>query len=131
MKLRAVIPVGLSIVASIAASRGAPQERAGIQRVPQFENDSVTVWKSILPPHAESAPHRHDHGRTIVALTSGDLTTVKTAGGSVVSHFQAGAAYWMPADPPGEMHRDVNDTPVRIEVIVIEMKDLAPQPERH
>jgi len=36
----------------------------------------------------------------------------------------------MPADPPGEMHRDVNDTAAQIEVIVIEMKDLSSQPGR-
>ena len=130
MKFRAVTLALILTMASVGASRGAQQARAGIRRVPQFENSSVTVWKSILPPKAESAPHRHDHGRTIVALKGGDLTTVPTSGQSVVNHFQAGTAYWMPADPPGEMHRDVNDTAAQIEVIVIEMKDLSSQPGR-
>ena len=94
---------------------------ATTQRIPQFENDSVKVWKSIIVPNAPLTLHRHDHGRTIVALVGGDLKIVKESGKTEVAHWESGKA-WLPPDPPGEMHKDVNDTGKSIEVIVVEMK---------
>lgn len=99
------------------------QQRAGeTQRVPQFENDSVKVWKSVIVPNAPLTPHRHEHGRTIVVLVGGDLKVVKDSGQTTVMHWETGKAYWLPPDPPGEMHKDVNDTGKTIEVMVVEMK---------
>jgi hypothetical protein len=37
------------------------------QRIPQFENGEVKVWKSVVLPNAPLAMHRHDHGRVIIA----------------------------------------------------------------
>jgi hypothetical protein len=82
----------------------------------------VKVWKSIIMPNAPLTLHRHDHGRTIVALVGGDLKIVKESGKTEVAHWESGKAYWLPPDPPGEMHKDVNDTGKPIEVIVVEMK---------
>lgn len=98
------------------------QTGAATQRIPQFENESVKVWKSIIVPHAPLTPHRHEHGRTIVVLAGGDLKIVKASGQTTVAHWETGKAYWLPADPPGEMHSDVNDTGKPIEVMVVEMK---------
>ena len=92
------------------------------QRVPQFENESVKVWKSVIRPNAPLTLHRHEHGRTIVALVGGDLKIVKASGQTTVAHWETGKAYWLPPDPPGELHQDVNDTGKVIEVMVVEMK---------
>ena len=101
------------------------QERSGTtatQRIPQFENDSVKVWKSVIVPNGPLTLHRHDHGRTIVVLAGGDLKVVKESGETTVMHWETGRAYWLPPDPPGEMHKDINDTGKTIEVMVVEMK---------
>ena len=91
-------------------------------RIPQFENDHVKVWKSVIVPNGPLTLHRHEHGRTIVALVGGDLKIVKESGATTVAHWETGKAYWLPADPPGEMHKDINDTGKTIEVMVVEMK---------
>ena len=98
------------------------QQAAGTQRIPQFENDSVKVWKSVIVPNGPLTLHRHDHGRTIVAVVGGDLKIVKESGQTTVAHWETGKAYWLPPDPPGELHKDVNDTDKTIEVMVVEMK---------
>jgi len=95
---------------------------AGTTRIPQFENEHVKVWKSVIVPNAPLTLHRHEHGRTIVALVGGDLKIVKESGPTTVAHWETGKAYWLPPDPPGEMHKDINDTGKTIEVMVVEMK---------
>ena len=99
-----------------------PGQPAATMRIPQFENDSVKVWKSVIVPNAPLTLHRHEHGRTIVALVGGDLKVVKDSGKTEVMHWETGKAYWLGPDPPGEMHKDVNDTGKVIEVMVVEMK---------
>ena len=101
--------------------QGSPAN-SSVQRIPQFENESVKVWKSIIRRDAPLTPHRHDHGRTIVVLTGGDLKIVKETGQTTTVHWEAGKAYWLPPDPPGELHRDVNEAERPIEVMVVEMK---------
>jgi beta-alanine degradation protein BauB len=46
------------------------QSAAGTQRIVQFENDDVKVWKSAVVPNAPLTMHRHEHGRVIVALAA-------------------------------------------------------------
>src|SRR5258708_28783248 len=43
------------------------------QRVPQFDNDQVRVWKTTVLPNAPLTMHRHDHPRLLVALTGGSM----------------------------------------------------------
>ena len=38
------------------------------QRFPQFENEDVKVWKSVVMPNAPLTMHRHEHPRVIIAL---------------------------------------------------------------
>jgi hypothetical protein len=113
-------------VAALLASfvSGAPraQQAAAMQRIPQFENDRAVSWKSVIPPHTESTMHRHDRYRSIVAIVGGDLKTVSASGETVVTHFETGKAYWQAPMPPGEMHKDVNDTGKTIELVVVEIK---------
>lgn len=91
-------------------------------RVPQFDNDRATSWKSVIPPHTESALHRHDRYRTVIAIVGGDLKTVNAAGEATVTHYETGKAYWQTPMVAGAMHKDVNDTDKTIELVVVEMK---------
>jgi len=37
-------------------------------------------------------------------------------------NWESGKAYWLPADPPAQMHADVNRSERPIEVIVVELQ---------
>lgn len=114
--------LGLAIALSLTTVPSAAPQPAAMQRIPQFENDRAVSWRSVLPPHTESALHRHDRYRSIVAVVGGDLKTVTASGETVVTHFETGKAYWQAPMPPGEMHKDVNDTDKAIELVVVEIK---------
>lgn len=118
---RGVLLAALAFLAG-AGSVGARQQ-AATRREPQFENDEVKVWKSIIMPNQPLTMHRHEHGRTLIALSGGDLKVVDPAGKTLNTyHWQQGKAYWLDADPAGQMHADVNDTSHPIEVIVVELR---------
>ena len=93
------------------------------QRIPQFENDQVRVWKSIVMPNAPLALHRHDHPRVIIALVGGTMKIVAQSGATEAHQWDAGKAYWLPANTPGELHSDVNAGDKPIEVVVVELQN--------
>ena len=92
------------------------------RRVPQFENEQVEVWKSIIYPSQPLSMHRHDNPRAIIALKGGTLKVVNQNGDSHDMTWESGKAYWLEADTPGELHGDVNEGTEPIEVIVVQMK---------
>jgi beta-alanine degradation protein BauB len=111
----------LSFVAGAGAMRAQQQAAAG--REPQFENDQLRVWKTTVMPHAPLSLHRHEHGRALVALNDGQLR-VKDKNGKVLDTYNLtrGKAYWLAADPPGQMHTDANDGDKPVEVIVVQLQ---------
>ena len=113
-----IASAGLLIALTASSSAPKPETR----RTPQFENAHVKVWKSLILPNQPLAPHRHDHGRVIVALRGGTIRIAEVSGGSETQVWEAGKAYWLPANPPGTAHSDVNVGKTPIEVIVIEVK---------
>jgi hypothetical protein len=80
------------------------------------------VWKTTLLPDAPLTLHRHDHPRILVALTDGTLDLVDSTGSHDIHALQKDHAYWLPAMPPGAMHKDVNPGPKPLEVMVIELE---------
>src|SRR3989442_6914466 len=84
MILMLVVLVGIQAIGQTAS--------ATTQRIPQFENDSVKVWKSIIMPNAPLTLHRHEHGRTIVVLVGGDLKVVEESRKTEVMHWGPGKA---------------------------------------
>jgi hypothetical protein len=99
-----------------------PQQQPQTQRIPQFENDDVKVWRSVVVPNAPLTMHRHEHGRVIIPIQGGTMKIV-TQGGSTEDHkWDVGNAYWLGANKPGEMHADVNAGTKTIEVMVVELK---------
>jgi hypothetical protein len=111
---------------SFAAGGGvvwAQSQQQTSRREPQFENDDMQVWKSIIMPNQPLALHRHDHGRALVALTDGVLHVVDKDGKRLNTYnLTAGKAMWLGKDPPGEQHADVNASGKPIEVIVVQLK---------
>ncbi len=92
------------------------------QRIPQFENEDVKVWKSVVVPNAPLTMHRHEHGRVIIALQGGTMKIVEQSGSSEQHVWETGKAYWLPANAPNTMHADVNAGDKPIEVMVVELK---------
>ena len=106
-----------------AGAMWAQQQASATRREPQFENEHVKVWKSIIMPKQPLTQHRHDHGRALIALTDGVLQVVDPTGKVVNTYNWArGRAYWLDADPEAQTHADVNNTSSPIEVIVVELK---------
>ena len=107
---------------SVAAAPQA-QQASQTRREPQFENDDVRVWKSIIMPNQPLSLHRHEHGRTIVALKGGTLDVVDGKGQTKTKmNWESGKAYWLDVDPAGEQHGDLNKGKEPMEVIVVEMR---------
>jgi quercetin dioxygenase-like cupin family protein len=107
-----------SLIFVVHAQQSAPQT----QRMPQFENEDVKVWKSIVLPNAPLAMHRHEHPRVIIALSGGTMNIVEQNGAKDSHLWETGKAYWLPANPPNTMHSDVNAGDKPIEVVVVELK---------
>ena len=103
-------------------SEGADLAIQTTQRIPQFENEHVEVWKSIIMPDQPLTMHRHDSPRAIIALRGGTLTVTSDAGDTHDMTWETGSAYWLEADTPGEMHGDVNNGTDPVEVIVVQLK---------
>lgn len=101
---------------------------AATGRTPQFENEHVQVWKSVIVPDQPLEMHRHDNPRAIIALRGGTLTVVSDAGERREMTWETGRAYWLDADPPGELHGDVNMGPEPVEVIVVQLKGVGLDP---
>lgn len=121
--LRLAIAACLISFAGGSGVMWARQQAQASRREPQFENDEMKVWKSIVMPNQPLTLHRHEHGRALVALTDGELRVVDKDGKQLdVYKLTAGKAMWLGVDPPGRMHADINPATKPVEVIVVELK---------
>ncbi len=113
-----------AVVFGAGVAVGALQQQAtGTRREPQFENENVRVWKSIIMPNQPLSLHRHEFGRTIVALKGGTLDVVDGKNQTLQQMtWESGKAYWLGPDPAGQQHGDMNRGKEPIEVIVVEMR---------
>jgi hypothetical protein len=100
------------------SARGAAQT----QRVAQFENEDVKVWKSLVLPNQPLTMHRHGHPRVIIALKGGTMKIVEQDGASETHVWETGKAYWLAANAPNTNHADVNAGAEPIEVMVVELE---------
>jgi hypothetical protein len=120
-KLLSHLAVALAVmVCTVVVMRS--QQGAVTQRIPQFENEDVKVWKSIVLPNAPLTMHRHDHPRVIIALTGGTMNLVNENGPTEKHVWETGHAYWLPANAPNTRHADVNAGDKPIEVMVVELE---------
>jgi beta-alanine degradation protein BauB len=108
------------LLCTVAVMRS--QQAQQTQRIPQFENDDVKVWKSVVYPNAPLTMHRHEHPRVIIALSGGTMKIVENSGAAESHVWETGKAYWLPKNPPNTMHADVNAGDKPIEVMVVELE---------
>lgn len=117
MKIVLVVPALL--LTAIALT---PQQQVQSQRFPQFENEDVKVWRSVVVPNSPLTLHRHEHGRVIIPIVGGTMKIVTQGGATETDKWDTGKAYWLPANPPNQLHADVNGGTKPIEVMVVELK---------
>ena len=115
--------IGITAILLVASAVQPADRSPATQRIPQFENAHVKVWKSTIVPTAPLPLHRHDHGRVIIALQGGTMKIEDQSGTSETNVWETGKAYWLPANPPNTMHRDINVDDQPIEVMVVEVED--------
>jgi len=123
--MKQAIRVAAFVAATLCTSVVISQVEKKIQqteRFPQFDNEDVKVWKTIVMPHQPLAMHHHDHPRVIIALTGGTMNIVDPAGAVEPHIWETGKAYWLPAMPPNAMHSDVNAGDKPMEVMVVELQ---------
>jgi hypothetical protein len=113
----------LSLLTAAGFAAGlAVAQTAQTGREPQFENEEVKVWKSVVLPNSPLPMHRHDHPRVIIELTGGTMKIAEDTGASETHEWQTSKAYWLPANPPGTHHQDINVGDKPIEVMVVELQ---------
>jgi beta-alanine degradation protein BauB len=119
--IRATALVVATLSASVVTSQ-VVNKVAQSGRTPQFENDDVKVWKTVVLPNQPLAMHHHDHPRVIIALTGGTMNIVDPSGAIEPHHWETGRAYWLPAMAPNALHSDVNAGDKPMEVMVVELE---------
>jgi beta-alanine degradation protein BauB len=117
----AVTALVLALFAAIR-SQTQTQTQTQTQRTQLIQNDEVKVWRSLVLPNSPLTMHRHDHGRVIIPLQGGTMNIVDQGGAKESHVWEAGKAYWLPANPPNTMHADVNAGDKPIEVVVVELQ---------
>lgn len=98
------------------------QQTSQGQRIPQFENQDVKVWKTIMMPNAPLEMHTHEYPRVIIALSGGTMKVVNESGTPDVHQWETGKAYWLSAEQGKRRHADANEGDKPIEVMVVELK---------
>jgi beta-alanine degradation protein BauB len=126
MKSLLVYRIAIAILSALLLSAigviRSQQTAAQTQRFPQFENEDVKVWKSVVLPNQPLTMHRHDHPRVIIALKGGTMKIVDQGGAEEQHVWETGKAYWLPANPPNTKHADINTGDQPIEVMVVELE---------
>ena len=107
----------------IPAAMLTSQQTNATQRIPQFENADVAVWKTTVMPHAPLQMHTHDHPRVIVALQGGTMKIAYADGGSETQQWDTGKAYWLSSEEGKRRHADANQGDKPIDVMVVELKN--------
>ena len=110
------------VALAFAAGFAVAQTMTQTGREPLFENAEVKVWKSVVLPNSPLPLHRHEHPRVLVALKGGTMKILEESGESETHKWDAGKAYWLPANAPGTRHQDVNVGDAPIEVVVVELQ---------
>jgi len=112
-----------AMLVGFSGMTGSQPAQVPTQRIPQFENDEVKVWRSVIAPNAPLSMHRHEHPRVIIALNGGTMNILEDNGKSESHVWEAGKAYWLPANAADRLHADVNKSEKPIEVMVVELKN--------
>lgn len=93
-------------------------------RYPQVDNRKAKVWRTVVSPNQRLKMHRHDHARVVVALTDVKLKVIYQDKNKPpkTQRWEKGKAYWLEADPAGDLHSTINESNAPMEIVVIEFK---------
>lgn len=93
-------------------------------RIPEFSNNEVNVWKTIIYPSKNQIlkMHRYEYNRVIVALDTGILKITNNQGKTHHLNLEKDHSYYLTKEVPGELHTDENISSHPIRVLVIELK---------
>jgi len=93
-------------------------------RTPQFSNEKVSVWETVIYPNKDQVlkMHRHEHDRVVVAFTDGVLKITNDKGKVHYLKLQQNKAYYLTKDVPNELHSDLNVSSHPIKVLVVELQ---------
>lgn len=97
---------------------------ANTNRIPQFDNDKVSVWKTVIYPSQKQIlkMHRHERDRVLVAFNDGLLKILNDQGKVHYLKLEKDKSYYLMKDIPNEVHSDENVSSHPIQVLVIELK---------
>lgn len=109
----------------VLASANADATRPHTTRMPQFTNDEVAVWETVVYPSTRQLlkMHRHDYDRIVVAFDDGKLKITSNKGKTHLLTLKKHKAYFLKKDPPGETHTDENLGSHPLKVMVVELKN--------
>ena|SRR5258708_6218209 len=93
------------------------------QRIPQFENDDILVWKTTIYPKSPLKMHHHGDARLVVGVKGGRLKKLESTGEISYLDFPTGTVTWVAPDPPQTEHACINETDEPIEIMVIQFKN--------
>lgn len=95
---RTMLVFALLVIAFTTLLGQQSAQQASPQRTPQFENEDVAVWKTVVPPNTPLAMHTHQHPRVIIPLTGGTMKIAYEDGSSETHVFEVGKAYWLSSE---------------------------------
>ncbi|WP_345196297.1 hypothetical protein [Kistimonas scapharcae] len=113
----------LMIVAGLMLVLAGCSTETQTRRTLHYENPLSRAWETVIMPDQPLKLHRHDYPRAIVVLEGGVLTLVNEnheKSGELV--LETGKTYWLEADPPGELHGDINEGRRPVRVVVVEFR---------
>ena len=119
--MKAIAIGAVLTLAGFGAGLAFAQANPPTGRTPQFANDEVKVWRSVIAVGNPLPLHRHDHPRVLIALKGGTMDIREETGQSDIQNWETGKAYWLPANPK-TLHQDVNVGSEPIEVMVVELQ---------
>ena len=111
----------VTALAGFGAGLAFAQANPPTGRTPQFANEEVKVWRSLIAPGNPLPLHRHDHPRVLIALKGGTMNILEETGKADIQQWETGKAYWLPSNPK-TLHQDVNVGNEPIEVMVVELQ---------
>lgn len=113
----------LGLLVSSLCFSGLLQAQA-TQRIEQVNNKKVRVWQTLVYPSSKQklAMHRHEYPRVVVALTDGEFKITNDKGKIHYWTLEKNKAYYLAADPKGELHNDENMSKHVVKVMVVELR---------
>lgn len=88
----------------------------------QVDNDRVTVLKIRVEAHEEIDSHRDEYPQILFSAKGGTITRLEADGSKTEVTLPKGVAVFREADPPGQLHKSINNSCKPIDMISVQLK---------